>query len=201
MEKNSFKGSFKWGPPVHVYTLNKLDFDLIKLINPDITHTQGKDMEFDGVEIINSRYGYNNNNREKIIDILRKYFRDYIIKATGRNIEFKCKNKALWVNEYHSNYFINPHIHVDCDISFILYIKSNQDILENDPQNHAGCTVFQYGEGNDSRAIIPNIWKHFHKPIDGELVVFPNNISHYTVPFKSPNIKRWTLSGNLSLSI
>ena len=51
----------------------------------------------------------------------------------------------------------------------------------------SGCTVFKYGEEQDARALIPFLNNNFITPKEGKLVVFPNNLNHYTIPFHNPN--------------
>lgn len=194
------KEIFQWGPPVFVYTLSTQIFKDLKAIKPDKEFTQGKNGTFDKVEIINSRLGYTPNKENKICDLLNPYFSHYIDRLSFDGLKYELA--GLWVNSYKAGHFIAPHIHGNCDISFIVYIKSNQDIIEgNDPSIGAGNTIFKYGNSPDSRAIIPYITSVPHKPKDGDLIVFPNNLDHYSVPFNIPNVTRYTLSGNLRLNI
>lgn len=190
---------FQWGPPVFVYNLSKELLNSLRDIKPDIEFTQGKNGKFSGVEIINSRLGYTQDNADRVCRLLSPYFKNYIEDILYKELKYEVN--GLWVNLYKANHYIAPHVHTDCDISFIVYIKSNQSLISNDGNPNAGNTVFQYGVAQDSRAIIPSITNIHHKPQDGELIIFPNNLSHHSIPFNNPNITRYTLSGNLKLDI
>lgn len=186
-----------WGPLVLINQLPKDIFNKIKSLKPNENYTQGKTGKFSGVEKIKNRYGYSNDNELLIQSLLNKYIQDYISTAIPYPIEYQLE--SLWVNEYSLTQNITPHVHTSCDISFILYIQSNQDIIDNDENVNAGYTVFQYGQPVDGRAIVPYISSNKHRPVDGELVIFPNNLSHYSIPFNIPNVKRFTMSGNVQL--
>ena len=201
MFNNNNKKHINWGPPVFIYNLLGEDLDKIKQIPPDKKYTQGKKGIFSGVEIIESRVGFNDGNKSKLNSLLDKYFQDYIKSILLKPVNYLID--GLWVNIYKPKEYIAPHVHLDCDISFIVYLKSNQDLIDQNPDDHpkAGYTVFKWGENPDSRAVIPCISNVPHKPQDGELVIFPNNLTHYTIPFNTPGINRYTLSGNLKLDI
>jgi len=186
-----------WGPLVLIYQLPKDIFNKIKFLKPNENYTQGKTGKFSGVEKINNRYGYSDENRILIKNLLKDYIKDYISMAVPFSIEYEFE--SIWVNEYSLTQNITPHVHTSCDISFILYIQSNQDIIDDDENVNAGYTVFQYGQPIDGRAIVPYITNNKHRPVDGELVIFPNNLSHYSIPFNIPNVKRYTMSGNIQL--
>tara|TARA_B110000285_G_scaffold144871_1_gene161837 strand:+ start:715 stop:1332 length:618 start_codon:yes stop_codon:yes gene_type:complete len=186
-----------WGPLVLIYKLPKDIFNKIKSIKPNENYTQGKTGKFSGVEKINNRHGYSNDNMLLIKKLLDGYIKGYISTAIPYPIEYKFE--SLWVNEYSVAENITPHVHTSCDISFILYMQSNQDIIDEDENVNAGYTVFQYGQPVDGRAIVPYISSNKHRPVDGELVIFPNNLSHYSIPFNLPNVKRFTMSGNVEL--
>jgi hypothetical protein len=201
MFNNDNKKYINWGPPVFIYNLLGDDFEKIRQIPPDEKYTQGKQGIFSGVEIIESRVGFDDKNKSKINSLLDKYFQDYIKSILLKPVSYLID--GLWVNIYKPNEYIAPHVHLDCDISFIIYLKSNQDLIDKNPYDHprAGYTVFKWGEKPDSRSVIPIHTESNHEPKDGELVIFPNNLSHYSIPFKTPNINRITVSGNLKLKI
>ncbi len=194
MDKIKVKEKFNWGPLVLIYDLSTDLFDKIKSIKPE--YKQGKDKS-DGSLKVNCRYKFSNNDLILVQNLLDKYFKDYISKATSIPIEYKLSE--LWVNGNSTIEEINSHTHDYCDISFVLYLQSNQDIIDQDEIEGAGYTCFQYGQPSDNRAILRNIHSNLHRPVDGELVIFPNNLLHFVYPFNIPNVERYTMSGNLQL--
>ena len=196
MDNIKVKEQFNWGPPVLTYDLSTDLFDKIKSIKPE--YKQGKDTtNIDGSLKINCRYGYSNDNWLLVQNLLDGYFKNYISKSTS--IPVKYELSGLWVNGNSTIESINPHIHEYCDISFVLYIQSNQDIIDQDEIKEAGYTCFKYGQPSDNRAILNNIHSNLHRPVDGELVIFPSNLLHFVIPFNIPNVQRYTMSGNLQL--
>jgi hypothetical protein len=105
---------------------------------------------------------------------------------------------SLWIN-YQKQYDSNPLHNHRGNLSFVLYLnvpeelsteKQRYNMIGNGPI--PGSIMFVYGESNmfgDSRK--------FFLPQRGDLFVFPSYLMHTVTPFKTPNIERVSVAGNI----
>ena len=107
------------------------------------------------------------------------------------------KIDSLWGNVYRGNDFVPPHVHHKCDLSFVLFLKMPSLEFLNSNKNE-GCLVLRYGEDVVSK--IPNKTNHYILPKVGELIIFPYNLLHYTIPMSHPQAERISMSGNIILT-
>ncbi len=197
--------SLNWGPPVLLYDLDNESFTKIKNTPPETKIKQGDPGFLQNP--IKGRYYYSDRSKEEIKECIDSYIRDYMKKTLIHNGELSNNDfnkveycfSSLWANDYKDNQNVTQHIH-SCDISFLLYLKIDSKLLKEEPYP-SGCTVFKYGEEQDARALIPFLNSNFITPKEGQLIVFPNNLNHYTVPFHNPNLRRVTLSGNIDIQL
>ena len=197
--------SLNWGPPISIYNLDSNTFTKVKNIKPEFKFD--KDDEIFLTNPILGRYNYSDSARGEMKEYLDPYIRDYMKNTMIHNKEIANRNfdqlkfsfSNLWANDYKNNQTVTPHIH-SCDIGFLVYLKVDSELLKKETYP-SGCTVFRYGEERDARALIPYLVNNFITPKEGELLIFPNNVNHYTVPFDNPNIKRITLSGNIDVEL
>jgi len=93
-----------------------------------------------------------------------------------------------------------PHTHSSCHFSSVLYldtppglIKENKDYLGS--SEGPGAIIFRYGEQR-----MHNITEHAHLPESGDLFIFPFNLMHYVVPFKSKG-ERISVAANFTTDL
>lgn len=134
-----------------------------------------------------------------------KYFNRYIeYKETvwKKNVieEFKIeymKLNSLWVNYMKKNEYNPPHIHSG-DISFVLYLNVPEQIKKeasefvSHGEGKPGAIEFIYGTED---RYDDYICSHIRFPKTNELYIFPANLHHTVMPFRS-DVERVSVSGN-----
>ena len=181
---------YPWGPLLSKQVVSNLVSDVFL---QDLG--KGGDEAKVGVVPIHKRYNYNLDN-PKYLDLLLPYFHNYLKKITPLN--YKLKLKLLMGNVYGSNDYIPPHIHSNCDLSFVLFLKTPSPHLLNS-QTNEGNICFEYGEPKDNRSKLNCIYIHTINPQINDLFIFPNYLRHYSIPIKNPQAQRISLAGNIEL--
>ena len=138
-------------------------------------------------------------NEEWITKGFSPYVHSYM---TGYNVWSKHTQhpawflKSCWINFQKQFEFNPPHIHTNCDLSFVLWLKVPQIILKEHHKDistghKSGCTVFKYG---DDITFTSNEKVFF--PIERTFIIFPARLQHYVVPHKS-KATRVSVAGNI----
>jgi len=111
------------------------------------------------------------------------------------------KIQAMWVNFQKENEWRPPHFHSNCDASYVIYldVPSVESLGENVGNEYTpGGIVFK----NDLKAQFQNKLKSIDRlaylPENGDMFIFPYDLEHYSVPFKT-KATRISLSGNLEI--
>jgi len=117
------------------------------------------------------------------------------------NINFKGYNlQSLWVNYMKAGDYNPRHVHTG-DLSFVIFLDvpkklENENLKFEGKSSGPGTITFTYGESNRpfwatcSRNIFPQT---------GEMYIFPALLNHYVQPFKTKNITRISVSGNVNI--
>jgi hypothetical protein len=69
-----------------------------------------------------------------------------------------------------------------------------------DQKKNEGCLILRYGEDPGGQAKIRPITNQFVLPKAGDLIIFPQNLLHYTIPMSNPKAERISISGNILLT-
>jgi len=139
--------------------------------------------------------GFMDENDENYNKILQPYILNHL-KTLQQ--PFRYKILSLWGNVYRANDFIPPHIHNKCDLSFVLILKIPPVEMLNHKKKE-GALVLRYGEeGAYTQRITPKTCHNIFPRI-GELIIFPQNLLHYTNPMSHPQAERISISGNILL--
>jgi len=134
-----------------------------------------------------------------------KYFNAYVEhKQTQWNIDPPkevlieyLKLNSLWVNYMKKNEYNPPHIHSG-DISFVLYLDVPEQIEKEASEfvslgkGKPGAIEFLYGTEDRYGDYIVSHTRH---PKTNELYIFPANLHHTVMPFRS-DVERVSVSGN-----
>lgn len=134
-----------------------------------------------------------------------KYFNQYIehketVWKPNPPKEFKTeylKLNSLWVNYMKKNEYNPPHIHTG-DISFVLYLDVPEQIKKEASEfvslgeGKPGAIEFIYGTEDRHGDYICS---HTRFPKTNELYIFPANLHHTVMPFRS-DVERVSVSGN-----
>jgi len=131
-----------------------------------------------------------------------KYFLNYIQTKenvwtiNSQKIEH-MKLNSLWINYMRKNEFNPPHTHSG-DISFVLYLKVPEEIKKeaiefvSEGEGKPGAIQFIYGTQD---RYSDYICSHTRFPKTNELYIFPANLHHTVMPFRS-DVERVSVSGN-----
>jgi hypothetical protein len=104
--------------------------------------------------------------------------------------------ESMWIN-YMSNGDFNPWHEHSQDLSFVFFVKTDEQILEENKQHKGtdkvgpGSLTFHWGEPQEGmihhKSFVPNV---------GDLMIFPAKLRHMVYPFKSTG-QRISIAGNL----
>jgi uncharacterized protein (TIGR02466 family) len=184
---------YYWGPFLFKIKILQEDLNLITaLCKKDKTKDARKKL----AGIIKDEYFID---KEKYENILKKYLETY---SHGHKNWYNQEIKSItcvsaWVNYMKKGEYNPPHLHGDCDLSSVLYLKipeelkkENQEYIGTLTNGGPGSITFQYGEYRPL-----NSDEHRVFPEEGDLYIFPFNLKHSVSPFKS-NIERISVAAN-----
>ena len=100
-----------------------------------------------------------------------------------KDAEWLTQMKSAWVvSQWEGEY--NPiHIHTECSLSTVMYLKVPEFLPSTKPErDDDGCIMF-IGAGHQSSRLTRNIVKH--KPKVGDFFIFPAHLQHCVYPFKT----------------
>ena len=100
-----------------------------------------------------------------------------------KNEQYMTQMKSCWViSQWEGEY--NPiHIHTECQMSTVMYLKVPEFLPSTKPErDDDGCIMFIGGAGSGSR-LTRNLLKV--KPKVGEFFIFPAHLQHTVYPFKT----------------
>ena len=106
--------------------------------------------------------------------------------------------RSAWVNFMIAGEFNPPHMHLNCDLSSVLFVKIPEGLKEEHKKftgtgGGPGSLSFTYGEFQ------PHAISHrVFFPEEGDLFIFPATLTHFVAPFLSKG-ERITMSANFSL--
>tara|TARA_R100000988_G_scaffold103727_1_gene84478 strand:- start:4481 stop:5086 length:606 start_codon:yes stop_codon:yes gene_type:complete len=149
--------------------------------------------------VIEHEYTINRKEYQKIIKEYLDCYKHGYQKFHNNTLGPLTCNSA-WVNYMVAGESNPPHTHSSCHFSSVLYldtppglIKENKDYLGS--SEGPGAIIFRYGEQR-----MHNITEHAHLPESGDLFIFPFNLMHYVVPFKSKG-ERISVAANFTTDL
>jgi len=185
---------YPWGPCLMKQTVTP---SIVNNFLKSYKHQSNNELPVPPILRIERRDQFTPKSMEELYPLLSSYVDNYL-EAIGMKVPHTLKN--MWVNVYKENQSINPHIHTGSDLAFSLYIKTPPEIKK-DPIKNAGCIIFTHGDPVGYRSLELKIVEHIIQPEIGDIFIFPSNLKHYTIPFKTPGIERICVSGNISLNV
>jgi hypothetical protein len=153
---------------------------------------------------LDNEYTFSDQQLQKFVPRLNVYldmYKKLYQENWNRTLEGDLRIQAMWVNFQKENEWRPPHFHSNCDASYVIYL----DMPKIEPL--AEGVGFQYTPGgvvfeNNIKAQFSDKLKSIdslvHLPENGDMFIFPYNLQHYSVPFKT-KATRISLSGNLEI--
>ena len=187
---------YYWGPLLFKTKINKEDlFKINQLCKKD----KSKDARKFLAGHLDHEYYIE---KEKLFEILVKYFDVYkdFYYEWYRGKLFSIEINSSWVNYMKKGDYNPPHIHLECDLSSVLYLKVPSELKkENDNYSGSikdggpGSISFYYGE---YRPLSIDQVRFF--PEEGDFFVFPAFLKHAVAPFKS-DVERVSVAANFNI--
>lgn len=132
----------------------------------------------------------------------------FILKCAESYSEYfyKLKNRyeiiSVWTNLQKKGEYNPAHIHPNCNLSFVIWIKIPYLLADEDNLNN---TVGSNDHHNGRLSIIYNTMFNnitaqnieLDKTYEGKMIIFPNTATHVVYPFYTSNEHRISVAGNL----
>jgi len=146
-----------------------------------------------------------------IIPYLKNYLIQLEYSVNGYNdIEFKLSLDSLWINRQKNFEYNPPHSH-NKHLSFVIYLQIPEEIKKEKnitSSNQPGSIEFNYGDNNNFSgiygdykdnivSILSPITAYTYFPNVGDMFIFPSYLRHHVDAFKTSNVERISVSGNL----
>ena len=194
---------YYWGPFLTKFKIE--ESERLKLL--DVSKKSDEDFRHELAGIIKNEKKFNQKNTDWFYKTFLKYFDAYLAafkKHTSQEIlenYTTVEKESVWVNFMKANEFNPPHIHSG-DLSFVIYLDIPKNLNKERYEYKGtsagpGAIVFNYGESNPSGSCQHFITSHMFLPEKGDFFIFPANLRHYVIPFKSKG-ERISVSGNLN---
>ena len=122
--------------------------------------------------------------------------RHYLQSVKG-NINVDVKIISAWFNNQIEDEYNPVHFHHSCKLSAVLYLKIPENKDRGFDNDIDGNIDFIYGTSDYSGLFVGNFC---HKPMLGDLLIFPSSLFHTVYPFKGKGTRR-TLAFNVDFQI
>jgi hypothetical protein len=140
--------------------------------------------------------------REELLEFFLHLCKVYIIQAYCQSMpenkeewlkeEYFTEMTAMWINSQKDNEYFSDHIHRNCDLSTVMYLKIPEYLPSRKIRNTTGedgedgAIIFTNNSSNDK------IWgtpKLQIQPQLGEIFIFPGTQNHLVYPFRTADAK------------
>ena len=103
------------------------------------------------------------------------------------NVEWMTKMMSMWIISQKDNEYNPAHIHTDCAISTVMYLKVPDFLPSTKPQrDDDGCIVFIGSAAPENRFTRQQLKV---KPVPGDFFMFPAHQIHAVYPFRTKDGK------------
>ncbi len=192
--------SITWGPFLWRSKVNEdiiLELSRRALI---IRNSEKNNAEHKLAALMHDEWSYSLEDAKWFVPVIDPWVKKYLEEfSKNRNNDLTSKNwylQSLWVN-YQKQYDFNPPHNHSGSLSFVIYLnvpeelKSEGKLWKNNGPK-PGAIVFQYGE---ELPLVNN--KVMFMPTTGDIFIFPASLVHLVIPFRSSNVERISVSGNI----
>lgn len=196
------QSSVCWGPFLMRLKLSDDIIDSLKIRSSKVRGVKTLNVEDKLAAYFHDEWSFTNNDAAWFENSIIPYVKAYQ-DGLSKHIEGECnypwKLSGLWVNYQKENDF-NPIHHHNGDLSFVTYLDVPEELkTERERMKYKGTgalpgsIMFMYGESKpplyDSRK--------FYMPENGDMFIFPSYLNHMVIPFRTPNIQRVSVAGNI----
>jgi len=112
-------------------------------------------------------------------------------------VSYQTSIKSCWVVSQKENEYNPVHIHTECNMSAVFYLKipNYTDSRKNKAQD--GAIIFFGGDPGHRGQLRKSYWGH--RPVPGDLFIFPSDMAHMVHPFRvsSGDPERRSVSFNI----
>ena len=141
---------------------------------------------------------------KKFMQITEKYYQDYI-KTFEKYYETNVPNlnlETVWVNFMKSGESNPPHIHTNCNLSSVWFLKIPNELKKENSKykgtvTNGGPGSICFMNGTFSPMAIDEV-RWF--PQEGDFFIFPYNVKHYVSPFISKCV-RVSVAANYTIDV
>ena len=184
---------YYWGPLL--FKIKVQQADLKKCLELCSKKSSGVDETLAGV--IKHQHYISPTHYVKIIDPYLGPFGQAYRNWYGKTIN-QVSILTTWVNFMRAGEFNPPHIHTNCDVSSVLFVKIPEELKEENKSftgrgGGPGSLSFSYGESQPHTISYRSFF-----PEEGDLFIFPATLTHFVAPFLSKG-ERISMSANFKL--
>ena len=188
---------YSWGPPIWKTNLKEIIVDELLTRGNQVRHNEKFNAEHDLAMNTHDEWQYTSEDTQWFSEHIEDKIKDYMSiwsEHLDRPVQtFKFKIESLWINYMKKDNFNPLHEHSG-NISFVLYLNDVEELKterlrykQKDTGPVPGTIMFAH-DGD----------RKFFFPKKGDLLIFPANLMHMVVPFRS-DIERISVSGNILL--
>ena len=104
---------------------------------------------------------------------------------------------SMWIVEQQPGEYNPIHIHTNCDISAVMYLKAPNFLPSEKTERNDDGTIYFIGSSSPKSKLKTNSLKI--KPVPGQFFIFPAHLQHTVYPYKTnDNFARRSVSFNAS---
>jgi len=193
-KKNPPYNFFYWGPLLFKIKLQPEDLKACAKLCSKKSSLVGDEL----AGVIKHEHYISSHRYYKIVDPYLNSFRHGYQQWYGKPLTRQTIMLQAWVNFMVAGEFNPPHIHTHCDFSSVLFVKIPGKLKEENKKftgtgGGPGSISFAYGESRSH-----SIYQRNFFPEEGDLFIFPANLTHFVSPFMS-NEERISISANFKL--
>tara|TARA_Y100000817_G_C16826384_1_gene531423 strand:- start:451 stop:1272 length:822 start_codon:yes stop_codon:yes gene_type:complete len=115
----------------------------------------------------------------------------------GQRDNWRVDLRSMWVVEQQPGEYNPMHLHTDCDISTVMYLKVPEFLPSQKPEKKDDGSIYFVGDCGPSNKLKRGTVKV--NPVPGEFYIFPQHLLHTVYPYKTnDNFARRSVSFNAS---
>ena len=105
---------------------------------------------------------------------------------------------SMWIVEQQAGEYNPLHVHTNCDISSVMYLKTPNFLPSEKPERDDDGAILFVGSAGDGQSKLETSTVKV-KPTPGQFFIFPSHMQHAVYPYKTnDNIARRSVSFNAS---